>query len=270
MTGSGVTHHSAGDGSEGGLRFANPPYKKKKAKQIGRTSHASRRRQQIPDRKRCGDGDGRIAAPLLDAGAAVGGIAGSRLPAEEDRGDGRGAIGLPRLRAAWSGSSTSIARIAAPISGSAATRNAASAASITAGSSTPTAAASTCRPPIPTSTPKDLIRIKSYPVREWGDMVWAYMGPAGEVPELPDLEMALVPASHRYVSKKWQDCNWVQALEGSIDTAHFTFAHLVLRQGGERNPRHQEAFRQSDCPHEFRPHALDRGRSAARDQDQSA
>ena len=46
------------------------------------------------------------------------------------------------------------------------------------------------------------------------------------MPELPDLEMALVPPSHRYVTKKWQDCNWVQALEGSIDTAHFTFAHL--------------------------------------------
>ncbi len=51
-------------------------------------------------------------------------------------------------------------------------------------------------------------------------------GPSDAVPELPDLEMALVPPSHRYVTKKWQDCNWVQALEGSIDTAHFTFAHL--------------------------------------------
>ena len=38
--------------------------------------------------------------------------------------------------------------------------------------------------------------------------------------------MALLPPEHRYVSKKWQDCNWVQAMEGSIDTAHFTFAHL--------------------------------------------
>ncbi len=85
---------------------------------------------------------------------------------------------------------------------------------------------------MPTSYPdldaKDLIRIKAYPVREWGDMIWAYMGPAGEMPDLPDLEMALLPASHRYVSKKWQDCNWVQALEGSIDTAHFTFAHLAF------------------------------------------
>ena len=88
---------------------------------------------------------------------------------------------------------------------------------------------------MPTSYPdlnaRDLIRIKSYPAREWGDMIWAYMGPAGEMPDLPDLEMALVPASHRYVSKKWQDCNWVQALEGSIDTAHFTFAHLSFDKG---------------------------------------
>ena len=87
---------------------------------------------------------------------------------------------------------------------------------------------------MPTSYPdlnaKDLIRIKSYPVREWGDMIWAYMGPSGEIPELPALEMALLPRSHRYVSKKWQDCNWVQALEGSIDTAHFTFAHLSFEK----------------------------------------
>ena len=47
-------------------------------------------------------------------------------------------------------------------------------------------------------------------------------------PELPDLEMALLPASHRYVSKKWQDCNWVQSVEGALDTAHFSFLHAVL------------------------------------------
>jgi nitrite reductase/ring-hydroxylating ferredoxin subunit len=85
---------------------------------------------------------------------------------------------------------------------------------------------------MPTSYPdlnaKDKIRIKAYPAREWGGMVWAYMGPAERMPELPALEVALVPPSHRYVSKKWQDCNWVQALEGSIDTAHFSFAHLTF------------------------------------------
>ena len=89
---------------------------------------------------------------------------------------------------------------------------------------------------MPTSYPdvsaKDKMKIKSYPAREWGGMIWAYMGPAtGELPELPEMEWALVPPSHRVVAKKWQDCNWVQALEGSIDTAHFTFAHLTFSKG---------------------------------------
>jgi phthalate 4,5-dioxygenase len=87
---------------------------------------------------------------------------------------------------------------------------------------------------MPTSYPdlnaKDKIRIKAYPTREWGDMVWAYMGPPERMPELPAMEMALVPPSHRYVSKKWQDCNWVQSMEGSIDTAHFSFAHLTFEK----------------------------------------
>lgn len=85
---------------------------------------------------------------------------------------------------------------------------------------------------MPTSYPdlhaKDKMRIKAYPAREWGGMVWAYMGPPERMPALPEMELALVPPSHRFVLKKWQDCNWVQALEGSIDTAHFTYTHLVF------------------------------------------
>jgi nitrite reductase/ring-hydroxylating ferredoxin subunit len=85
---------------------------------------------------------------------------------------------------------------------------------------------------MPTSYPdldaKDKIRIKAYPAREQGGMIWAYMGPPERMPKLPAMEVALVPASHRYVSKKWQDCNWVQCMEGSIDTAHFSFAHMTF------------------------------------------
>ena len=95
---------------------------------------------------------------------------------------------------------------------------------------------------MPTSYPdldaKDKIRIKAYPAREWGDMIWAYMGPPERMPELPALEVALVPASHRYVSKKWQDCNWVQALEGSDRHRAFLLRASDLRQGRERGPRH--------------------------------
>ena len=79
----------------------------------------------------------------------------------------------------------------------------------------------------PESTYKDTIKLLAYPTREWADMIWVYMGPRELTPELPQLELGLVPAAHRYVSKKRQDCNWVQSLEGAIDTAHFSFLHAI-------------------------------------------
>jgi len=85
---------------------------------------------------------------------------------------------------------------------------------------------------LPTSPPesayKDTIKLLAYPTRERGGMIWVYMGPREAIPELPQFEFGLVPAVHRYVSKKWQDCNWVQSLEGGIDTAHFSFLHKVI------------------------------------------
>jgi phthalate 4,5-dioxygenase len=73
------------------------------------------------------------------------------------------------------------------------------------------------------------IRVKSYPVREWGDLIWAYMGPPDQpAPELPMMEFALVPPTHRHVSKKFQQCNWAQAVEGGLDTAHFSFLHMPI------------------------------------------
>ena len=85
---------------------------------------------------------------------------------------------------------------------------------------------------LPTSPPESeyrhSIKLLAYPTREWGDIIWAYMGPRQTMPELPQLEMGLVPAAQRYVSKKWQDCNWVQSVEGALDTSHFSFLHRVL------------------------------------------
>ena len=79
----------------------------------------------------------------------------------------------------------------------------------------------------PESTYKEKIKLLAYPTREWADMIWVYMGPRETMPELSQLELGLVPPAHRYVSKKRQDCNWVQSLEGAIDTAHFSFLHAI-------------------------------------------
>ena len=70
------------------------------------------------------------------------------------------------------------------------------------------------------------ISIKAYPTREFGELVWAYFGPREIMPELPQLEHGLLPASQRYVTKRLQQCNWAQSMDGAVDTAHFSFLHM--------------------------------------------
>ena len=74
--------------------------------------------------------------------------------------------------------------------------------------------------------------IRALQTAEAGDIVWAWFG-AGEAPPLPDFEFAAVPQSHRFVSKKMQQCNWAQACEGGLDTAHFSYLHAGIGHGGK-------------------------------------
>src|SRR5437016_12075742 len=69
------------------------------------------------------------------------------------------------------------------------------------------------------------IKLKSYPLVERGGVLWTYMGPAEQRPPLPEHEWAMVPASHRFISKRWQECNYLQAMEGGIDSSHVSFLH---------------------------------------------
>ncbi|MFB5188772.1 Rieske 2Fe-2S domain-containing protein [Alicyclobacillus fastidiosus] len=72
---------------------------------------------------------------------------------------------------------------------------------------------------------KSKIRIKSYPTEERGGVIWAYMGQPDLKPELPEQEWMLVADSQRYISKKIQECNYFQALEGGIDSSHVSILH---------------------------------------------
>jgi phenylpropionate dioxygenase-like ring-hydroxylating dioxygenase large terminal subunit len=75
------------------------------------------------------------------------------------------------------------------------------------------------------------ISIKAYPTREFGEIVWAYLGPPERMPEdVPQLEFGTLPASHRYVTKRLLQCNWAHSFEGALDTAHFSFLHMPAPQ----------------------------------------
>lgn len=93
----------------------------------------------------------------------------------------------------------------------------------------------------PDSTFADKVRIKSYPCRERNGVVWAYMGPEANPPELPSLEWNLVPMSQSVCTLRIQDCNWLQALEGEIDSAHAAILHGRVDAGGVINQWKQAA-----------------------------
>jgi len=84
------------------------------------------------------------------------------------------------------------------------------------------------------------VQIDAYPTREFGGVIWIYMGPPDKVPEsLPQLEWALVPSEQRRVTKNFQECNYLQALEGDIDTAHVSYLHSTKK----RLPQNQGVVR---------------------------
>jgi phthalate 4,5-dioxygenase oxygenase subunit len=82
----------------------------------------------------------------------------------------------------------------------------------------------------PESNFKDKVRATAYPCQERNGIVWTYMGPRSEPPALPEYEFATVPASNRTVMPFVRECNWLQALEGDIDSAHSSFLHSVLNK----------------------------------------
>ena len=69
------------------------------------------------------------------------------------------------------------------------------------------------------------IKLKSYQCVEQGGVIWTYMGEESEKPPLPKFEWNLVPPENRYVSKRWQESNYLQAMEGGIDSSHVSFLH---------------------------------------------
>jgi nitrite reductase/ring-hydroxylating ferredoxin subunit len=72
---------------------------------------------------------------------------------------------------------------------------------------------------------RNRIKLKSYPCVELGDTVWTYMGPPELRPALPAFEWVSVAPERRFVSKRLQECNYLQALEGGIDSSHVSFLH---------------------------------------------
>ncbi len=70
------------------------------------------------------------------------------------------------------------------------------------------------------------VHAKAYKVAERADVIWVHMGAHAEAPPMPEIEATLLPADDVTIMFVQRECNWLQALEGDIDTSHFGFLHV--------------------------------------------
>jgi phenylpropionate dioxygenase-like ring-hydroxylating dioxygenase large terminal subunit len=82
---------------------------------------------------------------------------------------------------------------------------------------------------------KDKVHAKAYKVAERNGLIWVYMGDPATMPALPDIEAALLPEDEVAVNFVLRDCNFMQAMEGDIDTSHFGFLHVGAIQPEDVN-----------------------------------
>jgi phthalate 4,5-dioxygenase oxygenase subunit len=81
-----------------------------------------------------------------------------------------------------------------------------------------------------TSNFKNKLKITSYMGADFGGIVWAYMGDNQKNPPLvPQFEWGLIPEEQRGHTHKFiEQCNWMQLLEGELDSTHVYFLHSRL------------------------------------------
>ena len=90
------------------------------------------------------------------------------------------------------------------------------------------------------ATLKDRVKTRSYPTLERGGLIWAYPGPPAPRREFPNYEGFHAPPSHRFIRKMIAKGNYLQLMEGDIDSSHVSFLHSRLDNapmaGSRTNP----------------------------------
>lgn len=106
---------------------------------------------------------------------------------------------------------------------------------------------------------KQKVKAKVYKSAERNGMVWVYMGDAETAPDLPSLEATLLPETDITITFVQRECNWLQALEGEIDTSHFSFLHFGGLAPDDIEPDHSGRLNVTNRAPEFQVTETDWG-----------
>jgi phenylpropionate dioxygenase-like ring-hydroxylating dioxygenase large terminal subunit len=81
---------------------------------------------------------------------------------------------------------------------------------------------------------KTKVHATAYPCRERNGVIWAYMGPREQPPPLPELEGNMI--DNYSVNVLYRANNWMQGIEGELDTIHAAFLHGGARRLQDAQP----------------------------------
>ncbi len=76
------------------------------------------------------------------------------------------------------------------------------------------------------------VKAPAFRISEFGGLLWGYVGPQDDVPDLPEFEWTRVDSEHRYLSRFLVECNYMQAVEGGLDAARVA----ALQKAGALGP----------------------------------
>jgi phenylpropionate dioxygenase-like ring-hydroxylating dioxygenase large terminal subunit len=96
------------------------------------------------------------------------------------------------------------------------------------------------------------VRAKAYKAAERNGVVYVYMGAVAEAPPLPDIAATHIPEDEATITFALRECNWLQGLEGDIDTSHLNFLHYGAASPADFAPTDAARFGQLRRDPEYR------------------
>ena len=96
------------------------------------------------------------------------------------------------------------------------------------------------------------VKQRAYPVQKLIGMYWAYLGPP-PAPAIPRYDVWVRQDGRRWIEMRGLlDCNWLQAMENSVDSAHLQILHQEFIGRGKRPVNTTRGFIDDIVDYDFR------------------
>ncbi|NIO08687.1 MAG: Rieske 2Fe-2S domain-containing protein [Deltaproteobacteria bacterium] len=106
------------------------------------------------------------------------------------------------------------------------------------------------QPAEPDAMVKDKLRHPAYPCQELGGLIFAFLGPEEKMPLLPKYETLVREDGSRKVDYYHINSNYLQNVEGALDTSHASFLHIdnwsKMKHKLRTMPKREIQFKETD------------------------